>query len=141
MRAHHVPVIGRERDQRIAGLAGLVQRVENAAHLRVHLFDVRVVVRAALADIVFRDLAPGLRFAAVQSGLSGEGIGETLRHGNRSRIVAVQVLLQGQVRIVRFNQVHLQMPRLIAFCKPAHHLDGQVGQIMLLGRLLVGPSR
>ena len=70
MRAHHVAVIGRERDQCIVRLAGLVQRVQNAADLRVELFDLRVVAGAALPDIVLRHLAPGLRLAAVQSGLA-----------------------------------------------------------------------
>ena len=93
VRAHHVAVIGRERDQRVGRLPGLLQRVENAAHLRVHLFDIRVIVRAALPDIVIRDFAPGLRFAAVQSGLARESVAEALRYRNGPWIVPVQVLL------------------------------------------------
>ena len=114
VRAHHVAVIGRERHQRVGCLPGLFQRVQNAAELRIYLFDIGVVMRAALTDIVFRDLAPGLRFAAVQSRLSRKGVGENSRNGNGPCIVTVQVLLQRHVGIVRLYQVQLQMPRLVA---------------------------
>ena len=93
MRAHHVAVIRGERHQRAVRLAGLVQRLEHAPDLRIHLLRVGVIMRAALAYVVFRYLSPRLGFAAVQPRLSREGLGEALRYRNLARVVAVQVLL------------------------------------------------
>ena len=55
MRSGHVAVIGGEDGYGIAGLPALIQRVQQAADLRVELLSESVVVRAALPVIVFGD--------------------------------------------------------------------------------------
>ena len=78
-------MIGRENDQRIVGLPGLIQSVEHAADLRIQLLGVGVVVRAADAHILFGRARPRSRFAAMQSGLVGESIVEAFGHaGSRA---------------------------------------------------------
>ena len=81
MRSGHVAVIGGEDGYGIAGLPALIQRVQQAADLRVELLSESVVVRAALPVIVFGDRAPALRFAPVQTGLAFEAVLKALRHG------------------------------------------------------------
>ena len=143
VRAHHVAMVHGEHHQRAVGLPRVVERLQHPADLRVHLLRVRVVVGAALAHVVFGHRTPGLRLAAVQTGLARERVGEALRHGNGARIVAVQVLFQRQVGIVRFRELDLQMPRLRTFGEARHHARRQfrVAPLRsgLLGALSVAP--
>ena len=141
MRAHHVAVIGGEGDQRAVGLPGLVQRLQHAPDLRIELFGVRVVVRAALAHVVLGHASPGLRFAAVQAGLAGERVGEALGHRNGARVVAVQVLLQRHVGIVRLHEVNFQVPGLRRPWRSASSCATAISAVRYSGVDSSGPSR
>ena len=143
MRPYGVAMIRGEDDQRVIRLSGLIQRLEHAADLRVQLLGIRIVVRAALAVVLFSDLPPGLGLAAVKPGLVLEAVGEAPGDGDGARVVAVQVVLQRHVGIVRLDILHFEVPGLGALGEAAQHPYGAVGPVGLrcglFGALAITP--